>query len=112
MRCQPLERLSCARRSPACAGLFAILLHLDLLQPTSRSSRSLRNTRAKNEQDRAQRDASGLRHGADGPVRRLARRLAAGQRHNLSDDVGGCLAGLSCLVAQQAVYPLLGKYIA
>ena len=59
---------------------------------------------------RAQADADGFGHGAAGPMRGVARRLGAGQVHNLGDDLGGkrSAAGLARLVAQQTIDALLG----
>ncbi len=59
----------------------------------------------------AQRDARGPGHRPAGPVRRLARRRAAGQRDNAGHRRGRdrWLAGLAGLVAQQAVNASLGE---
>jgi hypothetical protein len=58
----------------------------------------------------AQADADGFGHGAAGPMRGVARRLGAGQVHNLGDDFGRkrSAAGLARPVAQQAFDTLLG----
>ena len=60
---------------------------------------------------RAQRHAHRLGHGAAGPMRGFARRLAAGQCDQLLDDGGGQrrLARFAGLVPQQAVDPGLGE---
>jgi len=57
----------------------------------------------------AQADADGFGHGAAGPRRGVARRLGAGQVHNLGDDLGRkrSTAGFARLVAQQAIDALL-----
>jgi hypothetical protein len=57
----------------------------------------------------AQADADGFGHGPAGPMRGLARRLGAGQAHDLGDDAGRkpSAPGLARLVAQQAVDALL-----
>ena len=58
----------------------------------------------------AQADADGFGHGAAGPMRGVARRLGAGQVHNLGDDPGRkrSAAGLARLVSQQTMDALLG----
>jgi hypothetical protein len=58
----------------------------------------------------AQAHADGFSHGAAGPVRGLSRRFGAGQLQDPSDDLQGQRrpTGLARLVAQQAIYTLLG----
>ena len=60
---------------------------------------------------RAQRETGGLGHRPSGPVRRLARRVAAGQRHHASHEFGRDrqLTGLAGLVAEQSIHAGLGK---
>ena len=60
---------------------------------------------------RAQRDADGLGHRPAGPMRRLVRRVGAGQRHHARHRLGRDrrLAGLARLVAQQTVHALFGE---
>jgi hypothetical protein len=57
----------------------------------------------------AQADADGFGHGAAGPMRGVARRLGAGQVHNLGDDPGRkrSAAGFARLVAEQTIDALL-----
>ena len=59
---------------------------------------------------RAQADADGFGRGAAGPMRGVARRLGAGQVHNLGDDPGRKrrAAGPARLVARQTIDALLG----
>jgi len=67
--------------------------------------------RAPNALHRRRRTARRPRHRPAGPLRDLARRLAAGQRHDARDGLGwnGPLAGLAGFVAQQPVHAHFGE---